>query len=89
MVSRIVFKMYRVNDKVAFVIKDNGEGISEANKDKIFNMFFRGTTASVGTGLGLYICMEIVAKLGGAISVDSQLGVGTTMTIELPEINPQ
>lgn len=69
-------------------VKDNGEGISESNQDKIFNMFFRGTTASVGTGLGLYICKEIVAKLGGAISVDSQLGVGTTMTIVLPEINP-
>jgi signal transduction histidine kinase len=51
-------------------------------------MFFRGTTASVGTGLGLYICKEIVAKLGGSISVNSQLGVGTTMTIVLPELNP-
>jgi PAS domain S-box-containing protein len=87
-VSQIIFKMFRLNGKVTLVVKDNGEGISEANKDKIFNMFFRGTTASVGTGLGLYICKEIVAKLGGAISVDSQLGVGTTMTIILPELNP-
>ena len=87
-VSHISFSMRRANGKVVFVVKDNGEGISEANQDKIFNMFFRGTTASVGTGLGLYICKEIVAKLGGAISVDSQLGVGTTMTIILPEINP-
>ena len=87
-VSHILFNMHRTNGKVVFKVKDNGEGISEANKDKIFNMFFRGTTASVGTGLGLYICKEIVAKLGGTISVDSQLGVGTTMTIVLPEINP-
>ena len=86
--SQISFKMFRLNGKVTLVVRDNGEGISEANKDKIFNMFFRGTTASVGTGLGLYICKEIVAKLGGAISVDSQLGVGTTMTIILPELNP-
>lgn len=86
--SRISFSMYRKNGKISLVVKDNGEGISEANKDKIFNMFFRGTTASVGTGLGLYICKEIVAKLGGAISVDSQLGVGTTMTVILPELNP-
>jgi len=86
--SHIVFKMARQNGKISFIIKDNGEGISDANKDKIFNMFFRGTTASVGTGLGLYICKEIVAKLGGAISVDSQLGVGTAMTVILPELNP-
>lgn len=87
-VSRISFSMYRLNGKISLVVSDNGEGISESNKDKIFNMFFRGTTASVGTGLGLYICKEIVAKLGGAISVDSQLGVGTTMTVILPELNP-
>jgi PAS domain S-box-containing protein len=86
--SKIHFHMSRVNGKISMSVKDNGEGISESNQDKIFNMFFRGTTASVGTGLGLYICKEIVAKLGGAISVDSQLGVGTTMTIVLPEINP-
>ena len=86
--SHISFKMYRKNGKITFLVTDNGEGISDANKDKIFNMFFRGTTASVGTGLGLYICKEIVAKLGGAISVDSQLGFGTSMTIVLPEINP-
>jgi signal transduction histidine kinase len=86
--SQIHFKMWRNNGKITFSIKDNGEGISEENKDKIFNMFFRGTTASVGTGLGLYICKEIVAKLEGAISVDSQLGVGTTMTVVLPETNP-
>jgi PAS domain S-box-containing protein len=87
-VSHISFNMLRKDGKVVFMVKDNGEGISEANKSKIFNMFFRGTTASVGTGLGLYICKEIVAKLDGTISVDSQLGVGTTMTIVLPEINP-
>ncbi len=87
-VSHISFRMHRLNGKITLSVTDNGQGISEANKDKIFNMFFRGTTASVGTGLGLYICKEIVAKLGGAISVDSQLGVGTTMTVVLPELNP-
>jgi PAS domain S-box-containing protein len=86
-VSHISFRMHSQNGKITMSVADNGQGISEANKDKIFNMFFRGTTASVGTGLGLYICKEIVAKLGGSISVDSQLGVGTTMTVVLPELN--
>lgn len=87
-VSHISFRMYCRNGAITMSVADNGQGISEENKDKIFNMFFRGTTASVGTGLGLYICKEIVAKLGGSISVNSQLGVGTTMTIVLPELNP-
>ncbi len=86
--SKIVFKMKRVDAMIVLLVQDNGEGISEGNKDKIFNMFFRGTTASVGTGLGLYICKEIVSKLEGTISVDSQLGIGTTMTVVLPETNP-
>lgn len=78
----------RMNGKLNIVVADNGEGIAESNLDKIFNMFFRGTTASVGTGLGLYICKEIVAKLNGAISVHSELGVGTTMSIVLPIQTP-
>jgi signal transduction histidine kinase len=49
-------------------------------------MFFRGTSASIGTGLGLYICKEIVSKLGGEIQVKSQKGLGTIMTISLPLI---
>jgi PAS domain S-box-containing protein len=88
-VSKIEFKMTRKNGNVIIHVKDNGEGISDENLSKIFNMFFRGTTASVGTGLGLYICKEIVAKLGGEISVNSELGVGTTLTIALPELKTE
>lgn len=86
--SLVEVKMYRVNGKLNMVVADNGEGIAESHLDKIFNMFFRGTTASVGTGLGLYICKEIVAKLNGAISVHSELGIGTTMSIVLPIQTP-
>jgi signal transduction histidine kinase len=45
-----------------------------------------GTTSSVGTGLGFYICMEIANKLNGDLHVESTLGVGTTMTITIPEL---
>ena len=67
-------------------ITDNGEGIDAQHLDKIFTMFYRGTTSSVGTGLGLYICKEIANKLNGQLKVESTIGVGTTMTITLPEI---
>jgi PAS domain S-box-containing protein len=66
-------------------IEDNGEGISEQNIQKVFDMFYRATNTGVGTGLGLYICKEIVEKLGGRIEVRSKLKEGTVTTIFLPE----
>jgi signal transduction histidine kinase len=75
----------RSQGKLIIVISDNGEGIDRKHLDQVFTMFFRGTTSSVGTGLGLYICKEIVSKLGGQLLVDSILGEGTTMTIILEE----
>ncbi len=66
-------------------IVDNGIGISDADLGKIFNMFFRATSKSVGTGLGLYITKEMVQKLGGEISVQSKLNHGTTFIVILPK----
>lgn len=70
---------------------DNGEGISPKNINKIFDMYYRGSSSSVGTGLGLYICKEILNKLNGAITVKSELGSGTTMTVTIPIVknNPK
>ena len=75
----------RSEGNVIIAISDNGEGIDCKHLDQIFTMFFRGTTTSIGTGLGLYICKEIVSKLGGELLVDSTLDEGTTMTIILEE----
>ena len=51
---------------------------------KIFDMFYRATSSVAGTGLGLYICKEMITKLGGAINLDSKLGEGTKVTIKIP-----
>lgn len=66
-------------------IADNGIGISKEAKIKLFTMFFRGTTQSKGSGLGLYIVKEMVHKLGGSIQVDSEIDSGTRFTIQLPQ----
>ena len=84
--SFVRFSLKRSGDSVIMQVSDNGEGIDAAHLDKIFTMFFRGTTSSIGTGLGLYICKEIVNKLNGELAVTSTLGEGTTMTITIPEI---
>lgn len=74
-----------VNSKEAtIVIKDNGKGIDPRYIDSIFNMFFRATEESKGSGLGLYIVKEAVKKLEGEITVESQPRVGTTFTISIP-----
>lgn len=64
-------------------IADQGTGINEADLPKIFDPFF--TTKPEGSGLGLAISYSAIAKHGGYISVDSQLGQGTTFHIYLPE----
>jgi len=66
------------------LVKDDGEGIRTEFKKKIFEMFYRATTSSNGSGLGLYISQEVVEKLGGSISVDSELGVGSTFKVTIP-----
>lgn len=76
------------NEKGDFTISisDNGEGISKDKLEKVFDMFYRGTSTGQGTGLGLYICREILNKLNGYIVVQSELGEGTTVTIHLPQL---
>ncbi|MBU3681715.1 MAG: PAS domain-containing protein [Flavobacterium sp.] len=78
------FKLSRIDGFLLFEIVDNGEGISEGNIGKIFNMFYRASSSSVGTGLGLYICKEIITRLQGEIDVESVYGKGTTVRIKVP-----
>jgi signal transduction histidine kinase len=80
----VTLAIKRLEQFMEITVSDNGEGISEKSISKIFEMFYRGTSTSVGTGLGLYITKEILNKLQGTISVTSELGVGTIVTIKLP-----
>lgn len=67
-------------------ISDTGGGIPEENLSQIFDPFFTTKDVGKGTGLGLSICYEIIQNHDGEISVDSQIGKGTTFTIKLPII---
>ncbi|MCX6290222.1 MAG: PAS domain-containing sensor histidine kinase [Bacteroidetes bacterium] len=66
------------------IIRDNGIGISKENQQKIFDMFYRVSENSVGSGLGLYLVKEIVDKLDGKIKIESELGKGTSFWVNLP-----
>jgi PAS domain S-box-containing protein len=63
---------------------DNGIGIDEISLNKIFEMFYRATEQSDGSGIGLYIVKNAVDKLGGQINVSSRPGHGTRFNIILP-----
>ncbi|MFM9839458.1 MAG: ATP-binding protein [Cyclobacteriaceae bacterium] len=65
-------------------IKDNGIGIANEYKDKVFNMFQRATTQSEGSGIGLFIVKKALLKMGGAIEIESTYGEGTQFTITIP-----
>jgi PAS domain S-box-containing protein len=67
------------------IITDNGEGIDTHHLRQVFDMFYRATTSSPGTGLGLYVSKEITEKIGGTISIESTLNIGTEVTIILPQ----
>lgn len=65
---------------------DNGIGIAPENLDRVFEMFYRGTSQRNGSGLGLYIVKEMVQKIGGTIELHSNLGEGTRFHLELPNL---
>jgi PAS domain S-box-containing protein len=69
---------------VEITMTDNGIGIKKEYVDKVFDMFYRATEKSQGSGLGMYIVKQAVDKLKGSIKVKSTFGQGTTIKIILP-----
>jgi two-component system, OmpR family, phosphate regulon sensor histidine kinase PhoR len=76
---------------VSVEIRDTGQGIPEADLPRIFDRFYRTSSAknsaTVGTGLGLSITREIVHRHGGQLAVSSELGIGTTFRVTVPTEN--
>ncbi len=72
------------DDCLSITVADNGQGIPAERVDKIFDMFYRGTEGSQGSGLGLYIVKEMIEKMNGSIRVESTEGEGTSFLITVP-----
>lgn len=70
--------------EASILIKDNGIGIGKEFHPKIFDMFYRVSEVSEGSGLGLYIVKEMIHKLEGEIDFESEPGTGTTFNIRIP-----
>ncbi len=80
----LFIRVFVTPQNATLVISDNGIGIPEPILPKVFDMFYRGTELSKGVGLGLYNVKEMVARLGGKISLTSVAQEGTTCVISLP-----
>ncbi|MDD3338669.1 MAG: sensor histidine kinase KdpD [Lachnospiraceae bacterium] len=86
--SEIIIAISKVKDKVVVEISDNGNGISEEAKAKIFEMFYTATTTIADSrrslGLGLALCKSIITAHGGTISVRDNIPNGTVFSFTLP-----
>lgn len=80
----IFIKTEVMDNMLTVSVRDNGSGIAEKNKDKIFNVGFTTKGIGVGTGLGLAIAQKIIAKHKGTISFTSEEGVGTEFIVKIP-----
>jgi two-component system, chemotaxis family, sensor kinase Cph1 len=66
-------------------VEDNGIGIAKENQTRVFMPFVRLANREIpGTGLGLAVCKNIVAEMGGTISLESEAGMGATFTFTIP-----
>jgi two-component system phosphate regulon sensor histidine kinase PhoR len=86
--GRIEVSLASSDGEVRFSVRDEGLGIPDSEQARIFEKFHRldpNLTRGVGgTGLGLYICRQLIELMGGRIWVSSELGVGSTFAFALP-----
>lgn len=75
------------HDTVTIVVTDTGKGISPEKISQVFDPFYTDKPVGQGTGLGLYICLNLVRSWGGEISVGSELGSGASFTVVLNAVS--
>ncbi|MCX6350307.1 MAG: HAMP domain-containing sensor histidine kinase, partial [Bacteroidetes bacterium] len=80
---KLIVTTERKSEQISISIKDNGDGIPDEIKHKIFEPFFSTKPSGDGTGLGLSISNDIIKSHGGEITLNSKVGEGTEFIISL------
>lgn len=90
--GRVQVELKAADNELGITVRDEGLGIAAAEQSLIFEKFYRAdaemSRGVSGSGLGLYISRELVNRMGGTISVDSDLGEGSTFVVTLPLAPP-
>jgi len=76
------------NSLIKLCVTDNGTGMSEEVRRRAFELFFTTKPRGLGTGLGLALVRKVAEIVGGSVNIESQLGRGTTVTMNLPIVPP-
>ncbi len=87
MENTVTVRLTVVDTAAELVVEDRGQGIPNADLDRIFDTFFTTKRDSGGTGLGLALCRDLVSSVGGTIAVESEVDVGTTFRVRLPLVS--
>jgi signal transduction histidine kinase len=80
--GRVTVRARLEGSLLALVVSDNGPGVPDNLKDRVFDPFF--TTRESGTGLGLAVVQQIVKQHGGTIDVDGDVSGGASFTVRIP-----
>ncbi len=83
----IAYRVRREGAVIVFDIEDNGMGMDQETREKAFTLFF-SSKGLKGTGLGLFIAHDMVAKHGGSIDLTSESGLGTRFVVRIPDTPP-
>lgn len=85
--GRVELRLEATEEAVSLLVADTGIGIDSQDLPHLFQKFYRVNNEVPGTGLGLFICKQIVDLYGGRISASSQLGQGTVIRCDLPRLD--
>lgn len=82
--SEVVVSTQREKNSIKFIVEDFGAGISREDLPYVKEMFYKGSSQKRGSGIGLGVSDEIVRLHGGSLDIESELGIGTKVTVTLP-----
>lgn len=82
--NQITVSLARVGEEAVATVADNGPGISAVLRERVFDPFYTTKPVGLGSGLGLAVCRQTLAGLGGRITVDDTPGGGATFTVRVP-----
>jgi PAS domain S-box-containing protein len=80
----IALRSAEADGQITIEVADNGSGIAPEHLPRLFDPFFTTKPLGIGTGLGLYVCQQLLSSMGGTITVDSAPGRGSTFRVLLP-----